>query len=42
MEKDEDVHRIQELESNKFLLLQQLDRLYVYVDFRWFLTNRFL
>jgi hypothetical protein len=32
-EEDKDVHRAQDLESDGFLLLQQLNRLYVYVDF---------
>jgi hypothetical protein len=32
-EEDKEVHRAQYLESDGFLLLQQLKRLYVYVDF---------
>jgi hypothetical protein len=32
-EKDKDVHRAQDLEIDGFLLLQKLNRLYVYVDF---------
>jgi hypothetical protein len=32
-EKDKDIHRAQDLESDGFLLLQQLNRLYVYIDF---------
>jgi hypothetical protein len=31
------VHRTQDAESDEFLLLQQLSRLCVYVDFEWFL-----
>jgi hypothetical protein len=32
-EEDKDVHRTQDLESDRFLLLQRLNRLCVYVDF---------
>ena len=41
-EEDKDVHRAQDLESDGFLLLQQLNRLYVYVDFEWFLPKQIL
>jgi hypothetical protein len=33
VEEDKYIHRAQDLESDRFLLLQQLNRLYVYVDF---------
>jgi hypothetical protein len=42
VEKDEGVHGVQDLESDRFLLLQRLDRLCAYVDFGWFLPNPFL
>jgi hypothetical protein len=42
VEKDKGVHRTQDLESDGFLLLQRLNRLYVYVDFEWFLLKRIL
>jgi hypothetical protein len=34
VEEDKVVHRAQDLESDGFLLLQRLNRLCVYVDFR--------
>jgi hypothetical protein len=37
-EEDKIVHRVQDLESDGFLLLQRLNRLCVYVDFGWFLS----
>jgi hypothetical protein len=42
VKKDKVVHRAQDLESDGFLLLQRLNRLYVYVDFEWFLHKRIL
>jgi hypothetical protein len=33
---------VYDLESDRFILLQLLDELCVYVDFGWFLTNHFL
>jgi hypothetical protein len=42
VEKDKFVHRAQDLESHGFLLLQRLNRLYIYVDFRLFLPKRIL
>jgi hypothetical protein len=42
VEEDKGVHRTQDLESDGFLLLQRLNRLYVYVDFEWFLLKRIL
>jgi hypothetical protein len=33
VEEDEDVVRVQDIESNVFLLLQRLNRLYVYSNF---------
>jgi hypothetical protein len=42
MRKDKVVHRDQDLEIDGFLLLQRLNRLYVYVDFEWFLSQRIL
>jgi hypothetical protein len=42
VEDDKGVHRVQDLESDGFKLLQRLDRLCVYVDFGWFLPNRLL
>jgi hypothetical protein len=42
MEKDKVVHTAQDLESDGFLLLQRLNRLYVYVDFGWFLPQQIL
>jgi hypothetical protein len=38
VEEDKVVHTAQDLESDGFLLLKRLNRLCVYVDFRWFLT----
>jgi hypothetical protein len=32
----------QDLENDRFLLLQRLNRLCVYVDFEWFLLKRIL
>jgi hypothetical protein len=37
VEEDKVIHRAQDLESDRFLLLQRLNRLCVYVDFGWFL-----
>jgi hypothetical protein len=37
VEEDKVVHRVQDLESDGFLLLQWLNQLCVYVDFEWFL-----
>jgi hypothetical protein len=42
VEEDNVVHRAQDLESDGFLLLQRLNRLCVYVDFGWFLSQRIL
>jgi hypothetical protein len=42
VEEDKVVHRAQDLEIDGFLLLQRLNRLYVYVDFGWFLHQRIL
>jgi hypothetical protein len=41
MEEEKVVHKAQYLESDGFLLLQRLNRLCVYVDFEWFLPNKF-
>jgi hypothetical protein len=41
VEEDKFVHRVLDLESDRFILLQRLNRLYVYVDFGWFLPNEF-
>jgi hypothetical protein len=41
-EEDKDVHKVQDLESDGFLLLQQLNWLYVYVDFEWFVAKQIL
>lgn len=37
---NKDVYRAQYLESDGFLLLQQLNRLCVYIDFEWFLPKQ--
>jgi hypothetical protein len=42
MEEDKVVHGAQDLKSDEFLLLQRLNRLCVYVDFEWFLSQRIL
>jgi hypothetical protein len=42
VKEDKVVHRAQDLENDGFLLLQRLNRLCVYVDFRWFLLQRIL
>jgi hypothetical protein len=39
VEEDKVVHTAQDLESDGFLLLQQLNRLCVYIDFGWFLAS---
>jgi hypothetical protein len=36
------VQKVQDLESDEFLLSWQLDRFYVHVDFKRFLLKRFL
>jgi hypothetical protein len=42
VEEDKCVYRTQDLESDRFLLLERLKRLCVYVDFEWFLLKRIL
>jgi hypothetical protein len=41
VEEDKVIYRAQDLESDGFLLLQRLNSLCVYVDFGWFLPNKF-
>jgi hypothetical protein len=40
VEEDKVVHRAKDLENDRFLLLQRLNRLCVYVDFEWFLPPK--
>jgi hypothetical protein len=42
VEEDKGVHMTQDIKSDGLLLLQRLNRLCVYVDFKWFLPKRSL
>jgi SHS2 domain-containing protein len=42
VEENKVVHKAQDLESDEFLLLKRLNRLCVYIDFGWFLSQRIL